>query len=135
MKEENPTVRAIDAATGEEITFSPEGENVTVGLWGLGWLSGHLVERKLGPQNPNELPFRQVWEEYYPKIVRDGDCYDYECPHVHIKDEKRIIPRVLEAINEGGHNSTGICLDCLINWLIETGEVAPAAKAPTSAQS
>ena len=45
------------------------------------------------------------------------------CKHCHTKETKPengiihtkwICPRVVVADNEGGHNSTGVCLDCII---------------------
>lgn len=72
-----------------------------------------------------------VWEEDWLKIsadyVTEGENYK-PCKHAHSKHKIKhtrydgstynepayIIPFVVIAVNEGGYNSTGVCLDCII---------------------
>ena len=55
-----------------------------------------------------------IWEEKLIELYVDYELseYDESCPHVVERDGKRYIPYVVCGINEGGHNSVGICLDC-----------------------
>ncbi len=64
------------------------------------------------------------WEVWFDQEIR----YTEPCKHCHsdhIKTSTRhdgstyetrvfICPRVIIAFNEGGHDSTGICLDCIL---------------------
>ena len=38
------------------------------------------------------------------------------CSHV---TEDGVLPRGIQAINEGGYNNTLICLDCLLEWVAD----------------
>lgn len=63
-----------------------------------------------------ETNLRSVWEDYpitIQTMYKLGRFDEYNCPHVITKDGKRYVPRVIVAINEGGGNTTGVCLDCL----------------------
>lgn len=73
-----------------------------------------------------------MWEGGGFSIHTDYECSELGggemCPHCHSKTTKTnvrydkttwneitwICPQVVVAFNEGGHNSTGICLDCII---------------------
>ena len=74
-----------------------------------------------------------IWEEYQWKIRFDYEHrYDKseEMPCKHCHDEREVshtnsfgttwtdkactVPRVVVATNEGGCNSTGVCMDCII---------------------
>lgn len=72
-----------------------------------------------------------MWEGDPWKILIDFECSGYSgrpCKHCHSihdkihtrRDESQyvektwICPRVVFALNEGGHNSTGVCLDCIL---------------------
>jgi len=78
-------------------------------------------------ETETKIPFRQVWEDYSPYISHNLslDCVierkEYDCKHIKVVDGKRILPNVLVMINEGGFNSTGLCLDCLKEWLAAGG--------------
>lgn len=41
------------------------------------------------------------------------EMLDYTCPHI----IDGVIPRVVIAYNEAQHNSTGVCLDCLLEYV------------------
>lgn len=77
-----------------------------------------------------------MWEETWWKVdenveVGENDSTFKPCPHcdgpfTRIDDRvwrhKRTYwtcPRVIVAINEGGYNSTGVCLDCVIDAVEE----------------
>lgn len=61
-----------------------------------------------------------VWEEAAWRIV-----YGYEvdrpwsdqvrCPHCADTPSGWMVPRVVVATNESGFNSTGVCLDCILD--------------------
>jgi len=72
-----------------------------------------------------------MWEDAGFSIVTDEEVHPGKpCPHCHserLKDrglrsngepmpEYRVwtCPRVLVAVNESGYNSTGVCLDCVL---------------------
>lgn len=73
-----------------------------------------------------------MWEGGPWKLVADRECSAYgggkPCPHCHSARDKvhtRLdkstytepvwtCPRVVIAYNEGGYNSTGVCLDCIL---------------------
>jgi len=72
------------------------------------------------------------WEIHYGCWIYEGD--DYKCPHC---TEREIVrtnrsdgsffetvyvkcSRVVVAVNEGGYNSTGVCLDCILEAIKET---------------
>lgn len=74
-----------------------------------------------------------MWEGGAWEIAVDYECSAYgggdPCKHCHGEHEKRHIrhhdgshyfervwtcPRVVIAWNEGGHNTTGVCLDCIL---------------------
>lgn len=80
-----------------------------------------------------------VWEDFPWQIAFNVDCsYSTPCRHCHshrIKVSTRwdgstceaahwTCPRVVIAQNEGGYNSTGVCLDCILEAAdaIERGE-------------
>ena len=71
------------------------------------------------------LPFKQVWEDEIPSIFPDVELFSdtYTCPHVIEEGGQRRVKRVIQAVNEGGYRSTGVCLDCLIDWFVATGEI------------
>ena len=48
------------------------------------------------------------WEVQYDRKV--DRLYYKHCPHV----RKEVCPRVIVMVNEGGYNSTGLCLDCVL---------------------
>jgi len=51
-----------------------------------------------------------MWEE--PEWLMQYNVEaEEQCPHV--KDD--ICPRVVVVRNEGGYNSTGLCLDCILD--------------------
>jgi hypothetical protein len=71
-----------------------------------------------------------IWEEKECTYIRNSLCsgsYNKFCKHAKLEkiikkfhpdgqeftEPYYLFPRVLVAINEGGHNSTGVCLDCL----------------------
>lgn len=69
-----------------------------------------------------------MWDESKWEIhlnVELSTRYTTPCPHCHTprKDDKGenhvTCPRVVVAENEGGFNSTGICLDCIIEAATE----------------
>lgn len=43
-----------------------------------------------------------------------GKRYEDENPAVDARERKWTCPRVVIAVNEGGYNSTGVCLDCIL---------------------
>lgn len=46
----------------------------------------------------------------------DKDTYKPKNLCRHVRDG--VLPRAIWARNEGGYNSTLVCLDCLLEWLI-----------------
>ena len=66
------------------------------------------------------LPFSQVDRKFMPKVVYGydykawgQDWLDNSCPHA--QGGRRA--RVLVLINQNGHDGSGICLDCLMEWV------------------
>lgn len=74
-----------------------------------------------------EVPEGGVW----PAGHYVADWSDHPCPHAgnirelppyhpeHHPDEKRrewTVPRVVVAYNEAGFSSTGVCMDCILDW-------------------
>lgn len=70
-----------------------------------------------------------IWEMSEWRITFDHECsYANACRHCHSHEERKnirsdgsayvthhfVCPRVVIAINEGGCNSTGVCLDCVL---------------------
>jgi transposase-like protein len=74
-----------------------------------------------------------MWEGYGWEIQADVECSEYgggvPCPHCHsdrvvhtsgsahrneTNERKWVCPRVVVAYNEAPFNSTGVCLDCLL---------------------
>lgn len=64
-----------------------------------------------------------MWEGGGFSINTDYECSEMGggkmCQHCHSKETKDkttvwICPKVVIASNEGGYNSTGVCLDCII---------------------
>lgn len=53
-----------------------------------------------------------LWENKEFKILIDFELNEYIDTCRHAKDNK--IRAVVVAMNEGGFNSTGVCVDCLI---------------------
>ena len=82
-----------------------------------------------------------MWEEPEFKILKDCEVQLEEpirmCPHCHSKHQvirQRsdgspyyvtvfICPRVVVATNEGGCNTTGVCLDCILDAAKELKEI------------
>lgn len=67
-----------------------------------------------------DLDFFAVWEPFTVWLHRDEPIPGREYTCSHVRDGK--VPRIIVAQNEGGHNSTGICLDCLLAALRAIGE-------------
>lgn len=99
-----------------------------------------VVERR--PAAPVSIDEGCMWEGGAWEIRFDELCSEYggkPCRHCHSQhtvvherpdrstyDEvKWTCPRVVVATNEGGHNSTGVCLDCIL-------EAARALDEPTT---
>lgn len=66
------------------------------------------------------LPFRQLWENYYPTLLRDYDITDERdkdnwVPCLHVREDDTL-PFVLMTYNEGGLNTTGVCLLCVLEY-------------------
>lgn len=68
----------------------------------------------------------EVHTDYDHQVWSDED--DPPCSHAHSRREIPLgdkikpsihytVPRVLIAANEGGYNSTGVCVDCLLEQL------------------
>ncbi len=68
-----------------------------------------------------------LWEESYWYLHTDCEIQENPCQHCHSEQDiiiqettyqwsKHIwiCPRVIVAINEGGYNTTGVCLDCIL---------------------
>lgn len=82
--------------------------------------------------NENEIEFEEgclwegcPWKIVTNKVVEESDSFCRHCKdqHVHVyrsyygrEYEKiaMICPRVVVALNEGTYNSTGVCLDCIL---------------------
>ena len=82
--------------------------------------------RELGDKTmcENKLAFAVggMWDDSEWYILLDEPTYG-ECPHTVPcpRDKKlgtinypRMCPRIVVANNEGGYNSTGVCLDCIL---------------------
>jgi hypothetical protein len=86
------------------------------------------------PKKVTKLERGGVWEENNIEVKYDHPIYDAEncnCPHLGEKYIERVFrsdgsyfdniyancPRVIVALNEGGYNSTGVCLDCVLEQL------------------
>lgn len=72
-----------------------------------------------------KFPVGGMWEEAEWKILFDyevdlGFTGSTPCPHCHTPRRNKwgrpvvTCPRVVVATNEGGHNDTGVCLDCIL---------------------
>ena len=70
-----------------------------------------------------EVPIGGMWEFKEWKILFDVVCdpsWSEPCPHC--RDVKKdecgqysfIVPFIVAAKNEGGYNSTGVCLQCIV---------------------
>jgi hypothetical protein len=91
------------------------------------------------------LQFREgdMWEGYGWRIEFDRSCSEYgggePCRHCHSEETITrtrswngttytervwICPRVVIGANEGGCNSTGLCLDCILEAAATLGEEA-----------
>ena len=75
-----------------------------------------------------------LWENTEWDVQFDVECAaTRRCTHCRpttpaispIRGERVRCPRVVVAINEGGHNSTGVCLDCIIEATATLRESAP----------
>jgi hypothetical protein len=67
-----------------------------------------------------------VWHIEFNKFIEGGSCKHCIDEHIHVRTrytddpnntyETRgsICPRIVVALNEGGYNSTGVCLDCIL---------------------
>lgn len=88
------------------------------------------------PDKRLKLSMGGLWEKYEPELAFNYPVDDAEginCPHLSEKYIVRVYrydgsyydtiyancPRVVIATNEGGYNSTGVCLDCLIEQVNE----------------
>jgi hypothetical protein len=59
-----------------------------------------------------------LWEDSKFTIETNYKLGDYDIKCKHVVDDK--LPKgVVIAINEGGYNSTGVCVECLIEALKE----------------
>jgi len=72
-------------------------------------------------ENKKQVEFgRCIWEEYPIKIKFDyhleEDEEGYTCPHV---SKESTLRAVIVGTNEGGYNSTGICLECVLDYIRE----------------
>lgn len=79
------------------------------------------------------IPMGGMWEYSEFEIQFNYNCSSLSgakpCKHCHtIEDDNRFInekswvcPKVVIAANEGGYNSTGVCLDCIIEAAKENG--------------
>jgi hypothetical protein len=67
------------------------------------------------PRDKRVFPIGGIWEEREWKVFLDY-VYNGEskCPHMVTRSGVLICPRVVVATNEGGYNTTGVCLDCII---------------------
>lgn len=75
--------------------------------------------------NINKMKFDVggIWEESEWYIYRSYIIDEYlnfsskkYCKHCYKNEQNHwVCPFVVVSINEGGHNSTGICLDCIID--------------------
>jgi len=80
-----------------------------------------------------------MWEDNPFEILVDLQCSEYggsPCRHCHsfverkdrtrydnseFKERRWICPLVVEVTNEGGHNTTGLCVDCLLEAVRDSG--------------
>jgi hypothetical protein len=66
-----------------------------------------------GKDRIDKHPIGGVWEEPQWE-VHYNDKSDFtkkmRCKH----SIKNVVPRVIVCLNEGGYNSTGLCLDCVL---------------------
>jgi len=64
------------------------------------------------------------WEEYPFRIVfnykMSDSGMDSSCKHCYEKDNIVIVPILIIALNEGGCNSTGVCLHCILESVEKT---------------
>jgi len=62
---------------------------------------------------------RAIWEEYPIRVILDYELdeyeQDYNCSHIIRRNNKRIVPIVIMALNEGECNSTGVCGYCILD--------------------
>lgn len=89
-----------------------------------------------------EIDEGQMWEAGPWKLATDHECTSYgggrPCRHSHSiapaaprrradgrlynhSETVWIVPRIVIAENEGGHNSTGVCADCIVEALAASG--------------
>lgn len=84
-----------------------------------------IDKSKIKTSSVKKFEIGGMWEFSEWKIVINKECSSfmgiYPCKHCHslndVEDSKRkewICPRVVVAENECGYNSTGICLDCIL---------------------
>lgn len=71
-------------------------------------------------REPTKFDLGGVWEDSAWRIEYDAEVEhpssDQErCPHAVGHEYKWLVPRVVVATNEGGFNSTGVCLDCILD--------------------
>jgi hypothetical protein len=67
----------------------------------------------------HRFEFGGIWEyrhfEIWADVVVETDYETTPCKHCHSHGlPKFICPRVVVSYNEGGSNSTGVCLDCIV---------------------
>ncbi len=74
-----------------------------------------------------EFPEGGIWDNGVWSIQFDrnaGPPYLELCRHCRPVDGRKqshVCPKVVVAQNEGGHNSTGVCLDCILEAAREHG--------------
>ena len=60
-----------------------------------------------------KIPVGGIWEEktWELRLHTPKGTYDNRCPHL-VED---VFPAIIVAKNEGGYNSTGVCLLCVLD--------------------
>lgn len=100
-----------------------------------------IKEENFNDESKESIIFKNggLWEENEIVFQREVPIYDanrVNCPHLGEKYKVRTYrrdksyfdniyancPRVIVARNEGGYNTTGVCLDCLLENLEKIGE-------------
>jgi len=62
---------------------------------------------------------RSEWYIYCNYVINEFPASEEYCKHCYQNEQHQwVCPFVVVAINEGGHNSTGVCLECIM----EAGE-------------
>ena len=65
-----------------------------------------------------ETTIKEYAEEMAVDILLNTEPYYKDsqggyCHHA----QNGVVPRIIKAFNEGGYNSTEVCLDCLLEWV------------------